>query len=37
MSCTCGHAPEDHKDETGECQIEGCLCCSYEEENESLE
>jgi hypothetical protein len=38
MTCTCGHPPEDHKDEVGTCQIEGCLCCGYEEEtNESLE
>jgi hypothetical protein len=32
MACICGHAPEDHKDDCGVCEIEGCLCCGYEEE-----
>ena len=34
MSCTCGHEIEDHKDEVGECQVEGCLCCGYEEQED---
>jgi hypothetical protein len=32
MACICGHAPEDHVNEKGECEVEGCLCCCYEED-----
>lgn len=31
--CTCGHVAGEHSG-TGECQIEGCLCACYEEEEE---
>lgn len=34
MPCVCGHAPEDHRDETRECQVEGCRCVMYEEAEE---
>ncbi len=34
MSCICGHAPEEHRNEVGECQVEGCLCAAYEEDEE---
>lgn len=30
MSCICGHEPEDHKNESGECEVEGCRCAGYE-------
>lgn len=28
-TCVCGHEEEDHS-LSGECQVEGCLCASYE-------
>jgi len=34
MSCICGHDPEDHKGEVGACEVEECICCRYEEEDE---
>lgn len=33
MSCICGHEEEDHST-TGECQVEGCRCACYEEEED---
>jgi hypothetical protein len=31
--CICGHEPEEHKDEYGACEVEGCLCCGYEQDD----
>lgn len=31
-TCICGDAPEDHS-ETGECQVPGCACACYEEDD----
>ncbi len=39
MACECGHAPEDHEDETGPCdgtyrdhgKEHPCKCVAYEE------
>ena len=36
MTCTCGHAVEDHMG-NGSCEIEGCLCAGYEEEENEEE
>jgi hypothetical protein len=30
MPCICGHAEEEHSEETAECEVEGCLCALYE-------
>jgi hypothetical protein len=32
MSCICGHEKEDHRDESRECEVQGCSCVMYEEE-----
>jgi len=34
MTCICGDAEEDHKPNGGECEIEGCDCACYEEDEE---
>ncbi len=31
--CTCGHVEDEHSD-TGECEIEGCLCACFEPDDE---
>lgn len=28
--CMCGHAPDEHEGETGECCVSGCGCAAYE-------
>lgn len=33
MACICGHAVEEHGS-NGTCEIEGCLCGGYDEEEE---
>lgn len=33
MPCICGHAIEDHSG-NGTCQVPGCLCCGYEEDED---
>jgi hypothetical protein len=32
--CICGHEPEEHKGETGECEVENCGCACYELDEE---
>jgi hypothetical protein len=36
MACVCGHPEEDHGP-NGTCQVEGCLCAGYDEEDEDEE
>jgi len=31
LSCVCGHEEEDHSS-SGECQVVGCVCACYEED-----
>jgi len=33
MTCICGHAEEDHG-RSRACEVEGCLCACYEEDEE---
>jgi hypothetical protein len=35
--CICGHGHDEHQNEYGECEHEGCLCACYEEDDEDDE
>lgn len=36
MNCLCGHTPEDHHDEMGECKVNTCQCLGYEEDEKAI-
>lgn len=36
IKCVCGDVFDEHS-ETGECQVEGCRCACFEEEEEAEE
>jgi len=35
--CICGHGQDEHEDEWGECEYEGCLCTGYEDDKDEME
>ena len=37
MACECGHLPEEHEDEIGACEEDGCGCIEYYEETDEGE
>lgn len=34
MACVCGHAIEEHIDESGECEGKDCDCLGFEDEED---
>ena len=34
MACLCGHSEEEHYNRSRSCEMEGCLCACYEDEDE---
>lgn len=32
-NCVCGHVADEHNPKTGTCEIEDCLCCCFEEDD----